>query len=111
MANRVARYIRRVFRIAVIGTVAMLIPAVVTVPAHKLEFRKVQVVAVMQVPGEDLSDRMVTVDLGHRTHKVHTRDVLLTLSPGDTACLSERTLMRDHWVIYALQTPDMCRRV
>ena len=105
---RFVALIRRLFRTVVVASVLMLIPAIAVTPAQKLEYRTAFVVEITQIPGKDMAERFVTVNLEGKTQKIRTRDRLIALRPGGTACVSQRTMLREHWVIYRLRLPEMC---
>ncbi|WP_300038436.1 hypothetical protein [uncultured Roseobacter sp.] len=105
------RLIRRIFSVTVLASVVTVVPAVSSVPAHKVEYRSAPVVDVQQVPGRDLAERFVTVDLDGRHHRIRTSEDQLAATPGNQVCISKRTLLRDHWVIYTLKAPGLCTPV
>lgn len=76
-----------------------------------VEFQRVNVVSVALVPGGDLSERLVVVDLGHSTIPIRTSDRLLIVEPGTVACVSKRHMLSRRWVRYALELPGYCRSI
>lgn len=110
--NRMARFKAHIYRLAKGCALAgMFVVAALFYKGVVLdvEVQKVEVLSVTQVPGGDLSERLVVVDLGHRTFPIRTSDRLLIVEPGSVSCISKRHLLFRRWERYALELPGFCR--
>lgn len=76
--------------------------------AASTSYRRVPVVSVQQVPGQDMAERAVTVDLGERRRLLRTADWLIQTSPGQPVCVAERTLLLRRFIRVSLVLPGHC---
>ncbi|WP_298844698.1 hypothetical protein [uncultured Roseobacter sp.] len=109
-AARIRRFFRRILSVTALATVATVLPAVSSVPAHKVEYQSAPVIGAAQVPGENAHNRFITIRIDGQNHRLRTADAGTLLEPGSVACVSKRTLMRDHRIIYSLQPRGNCGR-
>ena len=72
-------------------------------------YRRVPVISVAQVPGYDMAERLVVVDLGDRRRAIRTGDPLLWVEAGGEACVAERYYLLRRWRRHALELPGYCR--
>ncbi|MDU8912883.1 hypothetical protein [Aestuariicoccus sp. MJ-SS9] len=70
-----------------------------------ITYRKVPVVSVTQVPGKDMLERLVVVDLGHRLWPIRTDDRLLRVRAGGTVCPMSRRILLRRWQSRSLALP------
>lgn len=76
-----------------------------------VEFQRVEVVSVTQIPGRDMSERLVVVDLGHRSFQIRTSDRLIVIRQGEIACVSKRHVLTRRWLRYRMELPGYCRNI
>lgn len=76
-----------------------------------VSYRRVPVVSVQQVPGGDLPERAVVVDLGERQRLVRTGDWMIRAEPGGEVCIAERQLLLRRIVRISLELPGYCGRL
>ena len=74
-----------------------------------VEYQQAKVLSITQVPGGDLSERLIVVDLGHRNYPIRTSDRLLVVTQGSLACISKRRVLIRRWVRYGLVLPGYCQ--
>ncbi|WP_375227311.1 hypothetical protein [Roseobacter sp. S98] len=110
-AARIRRFTRRILSVTALATIAMVLPAVSSVPAHKVEFRMAPVVKVAQIPGAGISDRFITIRIDGAQHRLRTSGRDMFLAPGNAACVSKRTLLREHKIIYSMKPDENCARL
>ena len=75
-----------------------------------VEYQPAQVINVIQIPGADMSERLVIVDTGEHQRPIRTSDRLLRLQVGEIACISKRTIFLRRWQRYRLELPGYCHR-
>ena len=73
-------------------------------------YRRVPVVSVQQVPGNDLPSRAVVVDLGDRQRLVRTSDWVIPAEPGGEVCIAERQVLLQRLVWISLAFEGYCGR-
>ncbi len=76
-----------------------------------VEYQQANVIDVIQVPGETMSDRLVIVDLGQQNWPIRTSDRLLRVSKGEMACIAKRKMLARRWIRYTLVLPGFCRNL
>jgi len=76
-----------------------------------VKYKNVPVLHVIQVPGGDMNERLVIVDLGHRTYPIKTSDRLLIVTPGSLACVAKKYVLMRRWQRYSLALPGYCRQI
>lgn len=74
-------------------------------------YQRARVLEVIQVPGQDATERLVLVDLGHRHFPLRTADRLLHIDKGQLACVSQRHILLRRWKRYRLELPGYCRAI
>lgn len=74
----------------------------------EVSYRRVPVVRVDQVPGGDLVERAVVVDLGDRQRLVVTTDWMIRARPGVPVCIAESRLLLRRYTRVRLALPGYC---
>lgn len=74
-----------------------------------VEYRWGRVVDILQVPGRDLSERLVLIEMDDRRLALRTGDRLLRLHKGDRACIQQRHMLLRRWVRRSLALAPFCR--
>ena len=69
------------------------------------EYRVARILAVQQVAGADLRDRLVIVDLGEYPRALRTSDWMLRTHPGQPVCVKRATYLLLRWVRHVLVLP------
>ncbi len=75
-----------------------------------VSYRRVPVIAVSQIAGQDMAARAVLVDLGERTRLLRTSDWMIRTAPGAQVCIAEHRLLLRRYTRYALVLPGYCGR-
>jgi len=76
-----------------------------------VDYRWTVVLDVQQVPGRDMSDRVVLFDSDGRTRLVRTSDRLVQVRKDGLVCISKRRMIARRWVRYGVALPGYCRNL
>jgi hypothetical protein len=78
-----------------------------SVAFREVTFHTATVLEIVQIPGKDLSERMLIVESENEVGRVRTSDMRVWPKPGDQICISNRTLWGS-WSLIGVALPNQC---